>query len=389
MGMRRVLPAVAALLLAGPAAATAALACAPTPRASQPPAPHVFVIMLENQSYAATFGTPSADPYLASTLVHSGALLTHYYGTGHESLDNYISLISGQAPNAVTQSDCQAYLDLVGPPALVGGQQVGQGCVYPATVPTLASQLTAAGKTWKAYEQDMGNVPTRESATCGHPALNSQDHTQSAVPGDGYATRHDPFMYFHAIIDARASCAQHVVPLGTPSGALPATAPAGTTGLATDLASVATTPNLSFITPNLCNDGHDYPCTNQPSGASALADIDAFLATWVPKITSSPAYRQGGLLLITFDESEGPQSDASACCNEQPGPGSALPGITGLGGGRVGAVVLSPHVAPGTVSSTPYNHYAALATMEKLFGLGRLGEAATVTSTFGPDVFTR
>jgi len=122
--------------------------------------------------------------------------------------------------------------------------------------------------------------------------------------------------------------------------------------------------------------------------ASALADIDAFLQTWVPKITGSPAFRRDGLLEITFDESDGPQSDSSACCAEQPGPGSPLPGITGPGGGKVGAVLLSPYIKPGTVSTVPYNHYSSLASWESLFGLSRLADAVTVSSTFGSDVFS-
>jgi hypothetical protein len=36
---------------------------------------HVWVIELENQGYAQSFGTPSADPYLATTLPRMGALL--------------------------------------------------------------------------------------------------------------------------------------------------------------------------------------------------------------------------------------------------------------------------------------------------------------------------
>jgi hypothetical protein len=167
---------------------------------------------------------------------------------------------------------------------------------------------------------------------------------------------------------------------------MPAAALAGETGLATDLKKAATTPAFSFITPNLCNDGHDYPCTNQTSGASAAADIDSFLSAWVPKITSSPAYKQGGLLEITFDEAA--DSDGSSCCGELPGPGSPLPGIVGPGGGRIGAVLLSPYIKGGTVSATAYNHYSSLASWEELFGLKRLAYAANVTSTFGADVFT-
>jgi hypothetical protein len=67
----------------------------------------------------------------------------------------------------------------------------------------------------------MGNDPAREAAVCGHPALNSQDQTQSAVPGYAYVTRHDPFVYFHSIIDNHPYCDAGVVPLGSTSGALP------------------------------------------------------------------------------------------------------------------------------------------------------------------------
>jgi phosphatidylinositol-3-phosphatase len=349
---------------------------------------HVFVIMLENEDYATTFGEPAADPYLAQTLPSEGALLSEYFATGHESNDNYIALVSGQPPNPENQADCQIYDNFTAPITLSNGVVGGVGCVYPASVANIGTQLTAAGKSWKAYEQDMGNDPNRESAACGHPALETKDETQEAVEGDGYATRHDPFVYFHSVIDNQEYCDRHVVALGGPEGEMPADALHGETGLVSDLKSAAKTPDFSFITPNLCNDGHDFPCKNQPSGASALADIDTFLETWVPKITSSPAFRKNGLLMITFDESDGPQSDASACCEEQPGPDSPLPGITGPGGGRIGAVLLSPFIKAGTVSDVPYNHYSALASFETLFGLPRLAEAASVPATFGADVFT-
>lgn len=352
---------------------------------STPPVRHVFVIVLENEGYTATFGNPVADPYLAETLPREGAMLSQYYATGHVSNDNYVSMVSGQGPNPQNQSDCQIYDDFVGTGPAYQGQAVGSGCVYPESVPTIGNQLTENGLSWKGYMQDMGNVSNREAPVCGHPSPNGQDHTQSAVAGDGYVSRHDPFVYFHSIVDDQKYCDTHVVPLGTTSGALPAPTPPGTTGLATDLKKEATTPNLSFIIPNVCNDGHDYPCTNQASGSSALADIDSFLKTWVPLITSSPAYRDNGLLVITFDE--GATSDTSSCCNEQPGPDTPLPGISGTGGGRVGAVLLSPFIAPGTVSVTSYNHYSLLASMEDFFGLPRLGYAATTTATFGRDIF--
>ncbi len=375
-----------ALLLALCLAATAPSANARTRPFKLPHINHVFVIVLENQSYAGTFGDPAADPYLASTLPAMGALLENYYATGHESNDNYISMVSGQPPNVENQADCQIFSDFPATGPGSGGVEPGAGCVYPEEVQNIGTQLSLAGKNWKAYEGDMGNDPNRETAACGHPSIDAIDGTQKAEAGDGYATRHDPFVYFHSVIDEASYCDAHVVALGSPTGAMPPAALRGETGLASDLKHSAHTPAFSFITPNLCDDGHDFPCTNQAGGASALGDIDAFLETWVPMITGSPAFRHG-LLEITFDESDGAESDSSACCGELPGPGSPLPGITGPGGGRVGAVLLSPFIKGGTISSVPYNHYASLASWETLLGLSRLADASSVSSTFGSDVF--
>jgi phosphatidylinositol-3-phosphatase len=348
---------------------------------------HVFVIVLENEGYGATFGNPSADPYLAGTLRAQGALLEQYFATGHESNDNYVSLVSGQPPNPDNQGDCPNFNNFVGAKEEPGGIEGGIGCVYPANVQSVGNQLTTAGLSWKAYMQDMGNNPKRESAACGHPALEAKDETQSAEAGDGYATRHDPFPYFHAVIDNQVYCNAHVVALGEPDGTMPAGALPGETGLATDLKRTKTTPAFAFITPNLCADGHDAPpCKNEPGGASALEDIDKFLETWVPKITAAPAFKRGGVLEIIFDEAG--NSETEACCGETAGPSSPHPGITGPGGGRVGGVLISRFIKPGTVSKVAYNHYSSLASWETLFGLPRLGEAATTTSTFGADVFT-
>ena len=81
-------------------------------------------------------------------------------------------------------------------------------------------------------------------------------------------------------------------------------------------------------------------------------------------------------------------ASASACCGEVAGPNSPLPGIGGLGGGRVGGVVVSRFVEPGTVNDTPYNHYALLRSLEDIFGLPHLGFAgAAGLKAFGEDVF--
>lgn len=357
------------------AAGAALAALAPAGAAAQaaralPPIRHVFVIMLENQGYDTTFGPRTRAPYLAHTLARAGALLRQYYGIGHLSLDNYIAMISGIAPNPATQKDCGRYVEFV-QTGTAGGQPIGTGCVYPASIETIGNQLDARHLTWKAYMEDMGRNSKREPAACGHPVIGTRDRTQHATATDQYAAKHDPFVYFHAVIDDSTACRAHVVPLAA---------------LVRALRAPSTTPNYAFITPSLCHDGHDRPCVDGEPGG--LVSADAFLRRWVPRITRSPAFRAGGLLIVTFDEAL--SIDATSCCDEQPGPSAARPGINGPGGGRIGAVVVSPFIAPGTVSDVPYNHYAFLRTVEDLFGLPHLGEAARDgLATFGGDVFTR
>jgi phosphatidylinositol-3-phosphatase len=373
-GSRHALARIVPRLIALVALLCGLTACVAAQRTTVPsaaaPVRHVFIIVLENESYAVTFGQNSLAPFLAHELPTQGALLPNYYGIGHYSLDNYVAMISGQAPNPATQNDCATFNEFV-PTATkpdANGQWPGSGCVYPKNVPTLANQLTAAGLSWKAYMEDMGADPSRESATCGHVAIGADDPTRHATAKDQYAAKHNPFVYFHSIIDDTNYCDTHVVNLDALTG---------------DLAHIDTTPNYVYITPNLCHDGHDAPCQNGEKGG--LISADAFLRTWVPRIVKSPAFQKDGLLVITFDEG----TDAAACCNEKGLPGGPQPGQFGPGGGQIGAVLISPFIAPGTTSTVPYNHYNLLRSIEDFFGLQHLGYAgADQLRTFGSDVFT-
>jgi hypothetical protein len=380
---------------------------------------HVFVIVLENENFDVTFGSSAQNPFLKSTVLPAGVLLTNYFGIGHVSLGNYIAMISGQSLTTDTRLDCQVYKDfnLTGVTTDGTNQAIGTGCVYPSSIPSLPDQLNDAGLSWKAYMEDMGNDPSRESATCGHPALNAADLTQSAeapkpdagVPeGDQYATRHNPFVYFHSIIDS-PDCARNVVNF---------------TNLASDLSSIATTANFVFITPNLCDDGHDGDGTGAPGKGcvnglpGGLTSADAFLHTWVPKITASPAYLKDGLLIITFDEGGSSQTvtpvdggvnvnlsfAGTSCCNQQPGPNVTYPftitqaasattsftiSMASFGGDRTGTIMLSPFIKAGTQSAVPYNHYSLLKTLEDIYGLSHLGFANQPgLASMGTDVFS-
>lgn len=336
--------------------ALAAAGCTPPPapaptagqRAGTPG--HVFIINLENKGYDRTWGAGSAAPYLSTTLRAQGVLLSQYYGIAHHSNPNYLAQISGQASNAVTRNDCPKYAPFTQTGVAPPGQFQGSGCVYPASVPTVAGQLSSAGKSWKGYMEDM-------KTPCRHPELGARDNAQKAKAGDQYATRHNPFVYFEEITSS-PDCRANVVDFSE---------------LAGNLKSVETTPALSYITPNLCNDGHDQPCVDGSTGG--LVSADAWLAEQIPRIMESPAFQQDGMIVITFDEAEGNDT----------GP-SGIPG--GTAGGRIGALVLSPFIKGGTTSDRLYNHFSLLASVEDIFSLPRLGYAgAAGLNSFGDDVF--
>jgi hypothetical protein len=355
----------ASILLASLGLVAALAACQPGPGPGPGPSPsrsgspsqsgearpgHVFVINLENKSYRDVWGEQSEAPYLSRTLRPQGELLTQYFAIGHSSLTNYIAQLSGQGPNPSTSHDCPRYEPFSATGTASLGQLQGSGCVYPDSVPTLAGQLSAAGKTWKGYMEDMGTP-------CRHPEPGARDTNQNASADGQYATRHNPFVYFTGITSS-PECQSNVVDFSN---------------LAADLTSASSTPNLSYVSPNLCNDGHDSPCADGRPGG--LATADEWLRQHVPEILSSAAFKQDGLLVITFDEAEGKESAESS-----------LPG--GAGGGRVGALLLSPLVKAGSANDRPYNHYSLLASIEDAFDLPYLGYAAAPDlNRFGPDVY--
>jgi phosphatidylinositol-3-phosphatase len=396
---RSIRSAALAALIAGAATLAMVLSVAPAAQAkgyTPPPIKHVWVINLENESYGYTFGAAGHKfaPYLTKTLVSQGAFLRDYYGTGHDSLDNYVAEISGQAGNYMMNEDCGIYAPFIQfggenfDKWTKDGQLSGEGCVFPKYVPTIASQLDAKGLSWRQYAQDMGNDPHRDGTVmtsqgpaCGHPPLGGVDLTDTTGPAnDSYATRHNPFMYFSSITGDKQLCDSHVLSLRP---------------FEASLHSVATTANYSMVTPNTCFDGHDWPkCQNGEPGR--LPRVDQFLKQWIPMITDSPAYQANGLVIITFDES-GSDDNASACCGEVDGlgfddpshPNLNEPGLYGPGGGRVGAVLLSKYIRPGTVTNHPYNHYSMLRSVEDLFGLSHIGDAQMPqVHSFGADVYT-
>jgi len=392
-----------------------------------PPIKHVFVIVLANQTYGQAFGSTSPAPYLSHTLAKQGELLPRYYAVAHDELANAVALISGQGPTAQSAGNCPTFSDITQLNVGAGGQVFGQGCVYPRTTGTVGDELVGQRRTWRAYAEDMGNVAPGQPATCRHPALGAGDPSGTARAGDAYATMRNPFAYFHSLIDAPSCVGDQV----------------GLDRLAGDLTTKKRTPSLSYIVPNLCHDGRINPCpvaAGQSAPTAGLPAADGFLAKVVPEIRASPAFRDGGLLVITSDQAPaaGPLADSASCCAQpvlvaQPPPatpaasgraasrpagrsgaqtvtsgdgGGSSTGTTGAsggsggastvttgsgsstspgaalapGGGQVGALLMSPYVRAGTVDQDPYNHFSLLRTIEDVFGLRHLGYAA------GPQV---
>ncbi len=171
---------------------------------------HVWLFILENKSYDENFTGLNQNSYLWQTLPQQGALLDHYYGTGHFSMDNYISLVSGQSPSYATQDDCATSANMTnnnsgiiqagtvgtgtdtdlttdgsgksttapstsgaangnyGQLLVHGGVNAAlanNGCVYPTDVATVFNQYNAAGVPWKAYAQDLGGAQPNGATT--------------------------------------------------------------------------------------------------------------------------------------------------------------------------------------------------------------------------------
>ncbi len=190
-------------------------------------------------------------------------------------------------------------------------------CYVSAT--NFADQVESSGRSWKAYMEDMP-TPCFMGASSGN-----------------YAMKHDPFMYYTDIRNNPARCAAHVVPF---------------TQFGVDM-STGQVPNFVWITPNMCNDTHDCP----------VATGDAWLRNVIPRIIGSAAFRNGGVLFITWDEG----SSNASCCGD-------------AWGGHVATLVISPRSISGFRSNTAENHYSLLRTIEDGFQLGHLGAAAWSSS---------
>jgi hypothetical protein len=269
-----------------------------------PPVQTVFVILLENHNWSDFIGATNAL-FINGTLLPLGSHCEQDYNPPgiHPSEPNYLWLEAGTNFGILDDND----------PAIN----------HQNTTNHLVSQLCRAGIAWKAYEEDIDGTVVPLSAT------------------NNYAPRHDPFVFFDDVTGTNnphnAYALAHIRPYSE---------------LAGDLTNNSVA-RYNFITPNLCDDGHDI-C---PPENDSIRQIDDWLASEVPKILNSAAYANNGAIFITWDEGE----------NASDGP--------------IGMMLLSPLAPAGGYGSHIYHtHSSLLRTLQEIFGVSPwLGDAANAT----------
>jgi acid phosphatase len=232
----------------------------------------------------------SAQAPYLNKLIGTYGLAANYFGVAHPSQPNYLALFSGSTQGVTDDSTH----DLAGT--------------------NLADQLDAAHRTWRVFAQDYpGNCFTGST---------KDGNGEGIGKAGSYVRKHDPAISFTDISSNPARCGE----ISSLASFDPAAA------------------DFEMIVPNLCNDMHSCP----------IADGDSFLSTFVPEITSSPAFA-GSVLFITTDEGTTNQG----------------------GGGQVATVVVSPHGKPAFTSAVRHDHYSLLHTIEESWGLPCLGQACS------------
>ena len=244
-----------------------------------PPLGHIIVVAMENHSYSDVVGSSSMPYY--NSLINQYGLAQNFFANVHGSFPNYAMLTTGE---------------------LITGAGWGLPDDFPISIDNLVRELSAAGKTWKVYAENLPSV--------------------GYTGGDSYpyVKRHNPFAYMGEVLNGSPQ-ASNIVPF---------------TQFANDVAA-NTLPNFSFVVPNAEDDSEDCPgggssCTD----AAKLSNADQWLQTNISPLLSNPAFQQNGLLVIWWDESNA--------------------GDTTNGGGKVAVTLVGPTIKQGYRSTTMYRH---------------------------------
>ena len=284
-----------------------------------PSSNHVFVVMLENQSFSQVFPSGSASncssagmPHLCSLAAANGMAL-NFYSNQHASLMAYLFNTSGAA--------------WANPPYSCSN---GMTCSSIGVIDgdNLPRALAAAGKTWRGYFESMPK--------------------QGYMGGDtgGYTVHHNPFIWYSDVANSVEE-QDNMYPF---------------TQFATDVGA-NTFQNFSYIIPNISDDAEG---TGSQSGAALLLTADNWLQTnvFVP-LLATPFFQPDGdgILIVTFDEGavagkSGDSSTDNACS----------PTTSGCGG-HIAFVMIGPQVTPASTTNQTYHFQDMLHTIIHLLGM--------------------
>lgn len=206
----------------------------------------------------------------------------------------------------------------------------------------LTAQLSAAGIPWKNYQED---VQLAASPTNSASGTNGPVNPYNGTMQYNYAVKHNPMAFFND------SALVNVYPL---------------TQLFTDLNN-NTVGKYNWITPDQYNEQHSsltggftYQGVHYTGDQSAIAAGDNFLSIVIPQIMASKAYKNNGVIVLWWDETEGGDTTSYT-----------LPEI-----------IISPLAKGNAYASTvPMNHSSDIRTWEEVFGLPAVNNPIPATET--------
>jgi hypothetical protein len=338
---------------------------------SASPIGDVFVILMENHNWtqpASYTGTPHIEgsasaPYINNTLTQIGAYANNYENAAlgdHPSEPNYIWLEAGTNFGMSTDAD-PGHGSVPASPYSPNGTNL-------YTAPSFTQQLDQAGIFWKSYQEDLdinttnGEVLPQSQWTSG---ITSSSGTTSNGDQYNYAVKHNPDEFFSYNIGATA--ANGYTPQANDPFGIAHNQPLQQ--FYQDLLT-GKVGKFNYITPDQYNDMHSL----RNGSTDLIAQGDNWLAQNIPLIMASQAYKNNGVIMVVWDETEG--GDTSQF--------------------TVPFFLISPLAKAGYSNNTLYTHSSTLKTLEEIEGVGQLSDASQtgyfnandLSGLFQPGVLT-
>jgi hypothetical protein len=338
---------------------------------------HIFVVMLENKATLSIMGSAFAPKINA--LLQSGNQLSGYFATGNPSEPNYTAL--GGGDDFGITDDSQWNCDATGANAVQDlpvpdNKQPGLAnspftttCTQTAAVnhnivgkPNLFNAMTAAGMTWRTYNESMNPGQDVRTDSVADSAVTALDNVYAPgtlagnatpvgttnltlpLPAGLYKTKHHPGMAYQAVRSApefkfsnrtMGGGQWDAALLKTSVYAMPANYDVDQFG--TDLAN-SKVGTLNFVVPDQCDDMHGISVTgtvgasptkitasdcnsvanNVPTatGGAIITRGDNYVDALVKRIQASPLWKNPQkrvAIVLMFDEGNA-TSGFNSCC---------------------------------------------------------------------------